>query len=307
MPLALFENGRQKGVRYHTADDDTKNARETTAGERRFCYTATRNEFDVMRREERHHLKDNALAGWVSAVRHTVQRRRRALVITGWIVVAAVVVTGGGYGWQQWRVARASELLAAAMTVVDAVVVAPPEAPTPAEDDAGDEVAPEAPEPFVQPPGSYPSAAVKLEEAVPKLLVAADAYPTLAQGIAARYQAAAALSTLGRTAEANAQYRQVMNLAGDALYGQMARLGLAETHLTDGAYADAIEILEAESSSADSELPLDAVLMRLGSAYRLAGQPSEARGAFDRIVDDFPASPYGPEARREIEELGAVQ
>ena len=260
-----------------------------------------------MRREERHHLKDNALAAWVLQVRSTVQRHRRALAVAGWIAAAALVVTGGGYGWQQWRVARASELLAVAMTVVDAAVVPPPEAPPPAADQEGEEATPEPPEPFVQPPGSYPSAALKLEEAVPKLLAAADAYPTLPQGIAARYQAASALSALGRTAEANAQYRQVAELAGDQVYGQMARLGLAETHLMDEAYADAIAILEAESGITDSDLPRDAVLMRLGRAYRLAGQPSEARVAFARIVDDFPASPYTPEARREIEELGAAR
>ena len=260
-----------------------------------------------MRREERHHLKDNALAAWVLQVQNTVRRQRRALVIAGWIVAAALVVTGGGYGWQQWRVARASELLAAAMTVVDAAVVPPPEAPAPAADEDGGEAAPEPPEPFVQPPGSYPSAAVKLEEAVPKLLAAADAYPTLPQGIAARYQAASALSGLGRTAEANAQYRQVMELGGDQVYGQMARLGLAETHLMDGAYSDAIAVLEAESRTPESDLPRDAVLMRLGRAYRLAGQAAEARGAFARIVEDFPVSPYAPEARREIEELGAAR
>ena len=257
-----------------------------------------------MRREERHHLKDNALAAWVAQVRNTLRRRRRALVVAGWIVAAALVVTGGGYGWQQWRAARASELLAAAMTVVDAAVVPPPEAPLPAEGEEGEEAPPEPPEPFVQPPGSYPSAAVKLEEAVPHLLAAADAYPTLPQGIAARYQAASALNSLGRTEEARAQYQQVVELAGAQVYGQMARLGLAETHLMDGAYADAIAVLEAASSAVDSDLPRDAVLMRLGRAHRLAGQPSEARVAFARVVDDFPVSPYGPEARREIEETG---
>ena len=260
-----------------------------------------------MRREERHHLKDNALAAWLLQVRAGARRRRRALVLAGWIAAAALVVTGGGYGWQQLRAARASELLAAAMTVVDAAVVPPPEVPAPTAGEDGEEVPPEPPEPFVQPPGSYPSAAIKLEEAVPRLLAVADAYPGLPQGIAARYQAAAALGSLGRTAEAQAQYRQVVELAAGQVYARMARLGLAETHLMDEAYADAIAILEAESSKTDSDLPLDAVLMGLGRAYRLAGQPSEAQAAFARVADEFPVSPYGPEARRAIEELGAAR
>lgn len=259
-----------------------------------------------MRRQERHHLKENALARWVSLLQDVARRRRRALVVTAWLIAAAAVATGGGYGWQQWRVARASELLATAMTVVDAAVVPPPEAPPPPADDEEEAGTAEPPEPFVQPAGSYPSAEAKLEDAVPQLLAAADAYPTLPQGIAARYQAAAALAALGRTSDANAQYRQVMEASGAGVYGQMARLGLAETHLTDGAYDEAIAILEAESTSLDSDLPRDAVLMRLGSAYRLAGRTSEARGTLDAILVDFPASPYGPEARRAVEELDAA-
>ena len=261
-----------------------------------------------MRRQERHHLKENALAQWVAGVRDTLRRRRRALIAAGCVAAVAVAAAVAAYAWQQWRGARASELLAAAMAVVDAAVVPPPEAPDAAGGDEDEEggVASGGAEPFVQPPGSYPSAAAKLEDAVPRLLAAADAYPTLPQGIAARYQAAAALSVLDRTAEANAQYRQVADLAGDQVYGRMARLGLAETHLKDGAYDDAIALLEAESNAAGSDLPQDAVLMRLGSAYRLAGRPDPARDAFRRIVDDFPISPYGPEARREVEALDAA-
>ena len=239
-----------------------------------------------MKRAERHHLKENPLATWLADLRDSARTGRRAA--TGIVVVLAVaVVAAGAFGWQQWRSARASELFAAAMAIVEA----------PAEPDGaagGGAVTPR-----------YPSETAKLETAVPRLLEAADAFPRLPQGIAARYQAAVALATLGRMAEAGAQYEQVMGLAGGGIYGRMARLGRAETHLHAGEYAQAIALLEEESAMADTDLPLDGVLMRLGEAYRLSGRVAEAVTAFQRLVDEFPVSGYRFDAERELDMLGS--
>ncbi len=58
----------------------------------------------------------------------------------------------------------------------------------------------------------------------------------------------------------------------------MALLGLAEAHLTAGRYQDAISLLEGQTGSLESTTPVDAVLMRLGRAYQLAGQSDDALG-----------------------------
>lgn len=211
-----------------------------------------------------------------------------------WVTVGAAAVVGLAIGgsllaWQQWRTSRASELLAAAMAVVEAPV---------ASADAGQSGS-------ATPAGSFPSQAAKLETAVPRLIEAADAYPSLPQGIAARYQAAVALGTLGRTGEAGDQYRRLIELAGDGIYGRMARLGRAEMHLQSGEHADAIALLEAESRTADAGFPVDAVLMRLGQAYLLADRPAEAVLAFERLADEFPVSGYRFDAERELDRLAA--
>ena len=239
-----------------------------------------------MKRTERHHLKENPLATWLADLRGSAWTGRRAA--TGIVIVLAVaVVAAGAFGWRQWRSARASELFAAAMAIVEA----------PAEPDgaAGGAATPR-----------YPTETAKLETAVPRLLEAADAFPRLPQGIAARYRAAVALASLGRMAEAGAQYEQVIGLAGEGIYGRMARLGRAETHLHAGEYAQAIALLEEETATADTDLPLDGVLMRLGEAYRLAGRPAEAVTAFQRLVDEFPVSGYRFDAERELDMLGTV-
>lgn len=249
-----------------------------------------------MKRSERHHLKENPLATFLAELSETNWVSTRA-VTGGAVVVGALVIAGAVFGWQQYRSSRASALLASAMAVVDAPVAA-----TDATDSAN---GPES-STVSGTPNEFPSIAAKLETAVPQLLEAAEAYPSLSQGIAARYQAAVALSVLGRTEEADTQYRQVIELDGDGTYARMARLGRAEALLATGDYDGAIALLaEASAASAtdDAGLPRDALLMRLGQMYALAGQTAEAASTFRQLIDEFPASGYRFEAQRELNTL----
>ena len=268
-----------------------------------------------MKRTERHHLKANPVAEVVARIREGLWARRPAAVTGVIIVLVTLVVAGGFFGWQQWRARGVSEVLAEALTIGQAPIIVPPP-PESAGDEAattdeagqvdaeqtGTEVVAEA-TPFVQPPGSYPSETARLEAVVPRLLAVADAYPSFESVITARYQAATGLAALGRMVEAQAQYQAVMAAAGDEIYGRMARLGLAEAHLVTGDYAAAIVLLKEETTTTDSMVPIDAVLMRLGRAHRLAGQNREAIAAFTRIVLEFPGSQYYPDAQEQAEAL----
>ena len=283
-----------------------------------------------MRREERHHLKENALAVVLTEARGWLAESGRPVVIGASIVLAALIVVGGYFSWTQVQERRAGELLAEAMSTLEAAVVSPPEDPVvtipePAVDDAEADEAPESdtndattdatdgptvddpppppPAEFVQPPGTFPSLDAKLEAALPELLAVADAYPSTQQGLTARYQAAAVFIALERPDEAATHYRQVMDLAGDALYGQMSRMGLAEALLLAGQPQEAIPLLERQTSTLESLIPIDAVLMRLGHAFELAGQPDDALAAFNRVVEEFPISMYFTDAQQEVETL----
>jgi predicted negative regulator of RcsB-dependent stress response len=75
---------------------------------------------------------------------------------------------------------------------------------------------------------------------LPKLLVAAEAYPRTSAGLSARYRAAATLVALGRDDEAAKRYQEVIDLAGADMYGRMARLGLAEVKVRQKQYEAAI-------------------------------------------------------------------
>jgi predicted negative regulator of RcsB-dependent stress response len=248
-----------------------------------------------MKRTERHHLKANPLAHTMTQLRERLQAARRSMQIGVAAVLGVALVVAGVFGWQRWTSARASERLADAFAILDAPVV-PPTSP-PAE--VSEAAAPAAP----PPPGSYPSVTAKLEAAVPKLLEVADAYPSNAQGITARYEAAAALSRLGKTEEANQQYQKIIDEAGDEIYGRTARLGLAESYIASKQYDRAIELLETESKETDGDMPLDAILMRLGQVYQFAGKQTEALATFTRLVEQFPASQYVAAAERELAAL----
>ena len=240
-----------------------------------------------MRREERHHLKENPLATGLAQFQYVLERHTRTIAAAVVLVLAGALGAGGYFWWQQGRIDRAGALLADALLVLDSEV---PAADLNADDAAGD--------------AGLASEAAKLEAAVERLLAVADAYPSLRPGITARYEAAVALVGLGRPDEAAGHYQQVIDTAAGQLHATMARLGLAETHVLRGDYDGAVELLRRETEAEESEVPVDAVLMRLGRAYELAGQDADALAAFTRVVEEFPFSVYSSEARRKTDALG---
>jgi TolA-binding protein len=242
-----------------------------------------------MKSIERHKLKENELARSVVAARDILATRQGDITR---IVVAAVVLIAivAGYTlWRQSRNAKADAALAAGLAVFEAPVV-PAAAP-----------APGSPIP-VQQAGTFQTEQAKLDAALPKLSAAADAYPNTDAGIAARYYAASALAALGRFAEAEQRYQEVVDRAGSRIYGRTARLGLADAQAAQKKYDSAIEIYRSLSTDTNSQIPIDGVLMALGRTYLQAGRSDEAARAFSRIVDEFPQSVYAADARRQREE-----
>ena len=279
-----------------------------------------------MKRSERRHLKENAVALAIGSLQGQLHEWGR-WVTTGLTLGLAGLVLFGSYSWWSGRTtAQAGTLLANALVLADAPVVAPPPpAAEPAEaapnnatgdtaepaeaapdDTTVDTAEPEMPAPieFVQPPGTYPTVEAKMSAALPKLLEAADAYPITRPGITARYRAAAALALLGRHDEAAEQYQQVIDGDATGVYGRMATLGLADVQIARGVYDEAIALLEQSSGAgAEANLPVDGVLMRLGHAYGLAGRSGDAQATFQRVIDEFPGSFYRANAEREFQAL----
>ena len=244
-----------------------------------------------MKSTERHRLKENEFAQSLARTREVLDARRREILPIAIAVIAIVVVVGGFLAWRASRDAKAQNLLASALVVAEAPVYAPPPP------------APGSPAP-VQPPGTYRTERERLEAALPRLQAAADAYPDSDAGLTARYRLAASLAELGRFAEAEQRYQEVVQKAGSgSIYKQTARLGVGEAQLAQGKGDAAMATFKELSSDTNSHLPVDGVLMQLGRAALIAGKKDEATRAFTRVVDEFPQSLYASEAKEKLAEI----
>jgi predicted negative regulator of RcsB-dependent stress response len=238
-----------------------------------------------MNRNERHHLKDNELAHFANAARVTVESRKNQLTS---VIIAIVVILAAAIGYTAWRgrvQARAGSLLAEAMAIQDARVGAP-DAPGSASGGP-----------------SYPTEKAKNEAALAKLKVVSDQYPSTEAGIFARFREGGIQMALGNAKEAAAAYQQVIDKSGDGIYGQMARLGLAEAQVRAGEFEQAIDTYKALAERKDGPLPVDGILVQLGRTYVEAGKASDAQQVFNRVVQEFPDSTFIADARRELDAL----
>jgi TolA-binding protein len=238
-----------------------------------------------MKRTERRHLKQNDLRNVTMQARNLMEEKSREVTM---IVVALAVVAAIGISYFVWRdrtESHAHALLAEAMTVDEARI--------------GPAAAPGTPNPGL----SFPTERERAQAALTKFKTAADAYPSTSAGIFARYKEAALYMALGTPASAASTYQEVINRAGSGIYGQMARLGLAEAQARAGQYDQALKEFTDLSQKKDGPLPIDGILMQLGRTYLAAGKPTEAQQTFTRLVDEYPESPFSGDARKELDNL----
>lgn len=238
-----------------------------------------------MKRTERHHLKENELAHLARGAQQLIetQSRQVTMILIGAAVVAVILI-----GYVTWRGSvnsRAQSLLAEA-TMIETARVGPPPAPgTPSQG------------------LSYPNEREKLQAALTKFKAVADQYPSTDAGQFARYREATTQMALGNAKEAQAAYQQVIDTSGNDLYGQMARLGQAQAQARSGQFDPAINTFRELSQRTDLSLPVDGILMQLGKTYLEAGKPAEAQTTFNKLVEEFPESPFSSDAKRELDTL----
>jgi TolA-binding protein len=248
-----------------------------------------------MKRQERHHLKENELAHSIESARDFMETRKRELGMGFIAVLVIAAIAIGAMAYRQRNQSRGSELLAEAMVALNARVV-------PAGVQSQGEDIPAAAS--LGATGSFATESAKLNAALPKLQAAADAYPDSPAGITARYHLAGALAALARHDEAIKQFDDVVRRAGSgSIYGRMARLGKADTQARAGQVDAAIATWKEMAASTSGEFPVDAILMELARAYAQKGDKEEARKTFSQLIDQHPNSPYTTEARTELENL----
>lgn len=238
-----------------------------------------------MKRTQRQHLKENEIEQLARQARELVETRRRetTALVTVLVVVGAAVL--GYFAWHEHVQSRAHDLLAQALAVQE-TRVGPPPAPGQ--------------------PSTGPYFATERERnqaALTKFKAAADAYPSTDAGLFARYQEAATWLALDGPQQAAAAYQQVIDKGGNGIYGQMARLGLAEAQARAGQFDQAINGFKELAQHKEGPLPVDGILMQLGRTYLDAGKRADAQQTFNRLVEEYPDSPFNADAKRELDQL----
>jgi TolA-binding protein len=221
-----------------------------------------------MKAKERHELKQNEFAEVAMRSLHWMEANRERAVTLG-VVVALIVVVAGGYAW--WRRTASNEaggLLGAAAAVAQAPIAPAPTVPG-----------------ATQQAGTYPTETARAEAALSAYEQVVEQFPSSDAALTARYTIGTLLLEIGRAAEAEVRFTEVEGAV-------------------QGKYDDAIALFTELSADRASQLPLDGILIQLARASAQAGRVDDARAAFRRIVDEFPASSYAAEARQELARLG---
>jgi tetratricopeptide (TPR) repeat protein len=237
-----------------------------------------------MKRAERQRLKQNDLGELTRQVQEVLAERQRDLAWIAGVVLVVGAAALGYWVWHQREQQGAQKLLADAMVVAEARI-GPPAAAT-----GGTGL-------------TFPTERERAQAALTKFKAAADAYPTSDAGLFARYQEASTQVVLGNPAEAAKAYQVVIDRAGDRLIGQTARLGLAAAHARGGQFDQAITTYKELAQRKDGGLPIDGILMELGRVYRDAGRAADAQQTFNRLIEEFPDSPFNADAKRELDAL----
>ncbi len=227
----------------------------------------------------------------VEGLEHGVDYARAHLKMIGMIIVGILAVAGavwGGWIWHEHRLLGANDALAAAIRVYDA----PIDAKAPKPDD------PEEP--------SFASADARRQKAE-------EAFTRLAQqeggsgaGATANLYLAAMAIEKGQAERARDLWQAYLK-SGEkkSMLAAAVELDLVRLERSQGKLDQAAQELRHMLEDPDRAAPQDAILYELGMTLQAQGKNDEARNNFQRIVDEFPRSPYRSDAQRLVAGGGA--
>jgi tetratricopeptide (TPR) repeat protein len=225
-----------------------------------------------MARIKRKELKRNELAETFGRTVDYVSHHRRGAVEAVGAAAAVLILAAGFVLFRGWRERQAGRDLSAALEILEAPLATDPAAAAAVR--------------------KFSTAADREREATKHLREAAAKGGTDA-GRAARVILAArsdkpaqALETLSKEAR-----------AARAEVAAAAEIDRARLLASEGKATEAIDRLKGAIADPQSEAPKDALLFALAETYEKAGSSTDARATYQRLVNDYPNSPYRSDAR----------
>jgi predicted negative regulator of RcsB-dependent stress response len=142
------------------------------------------------------------------------------------------------------------------------------------------------------------------EAAEPLLREVIERYGRTEQANAARLLLARIDLGRGKTEDARAALLQLAEKNRGTAVGRLATLDLIQLRVASGQAAEVAGELQAMVTAANPQLPRDAALYELGLLLLKEEKASEARTQLEKLVQEFPESPYKGPAQQRLSELG---
>jgi len=150
---------------------------------------------------------------------------------------------------------------------------------------------------------SFPTEAVRRARAKELLQKVRDDYGMSdAADVAGLYLAQIAAAE-GKLDEARKLWNDFVAEHGDSMLAGEARLNLIDLDRKQGKAEQVVKDLRAMLEKGDSPLPQDVVLNELGKTLEQLHRPQEAVQSYQRIVDEFPQSPFRQDAQQKVSTL----
>jgi tetratricopeptide (TPR) repeat protein len=220
-------------------------------------------------------LKRNDLAETMRGTVDYVSHHKRG-VTEGIVIFAGVVVLAGAFvAFRAFRENEAGRELSAGLAALDAPLAGQPAA-------AGA-------------PRTFSTAAERDREANDHLRKAAESKGTTAG------RAAGVILAVRDPKSADAADRLARAArSGRAEVAAAAELDEARLLAASGKTGEAIDRLKRAIESSDSAAPKDAMMFALAEIYEKSGAAADARATYQRLVSDYPNSPYRADARQKL-------
>ena len=189
------------------------------------------------------------------------------------------------YFWRNSRLQGANEALAQAVKVYQAPVTATGAKPN-------DPVAP-----------SFANEAARRAKAKELLGKVHDDYGSTAAGDVAGLYLAQIAAEEGRLDDARKGWQEFVNDHDDHMLAGEARLNLISLDRKQGKAQQVVQELQGMLEQNNAALPQDVVLYELAQTFEQLNRRQDAVQTYQRILDEFPQSPYGSDAQQKVTAL----
>jgi tetratricopeptide (TPR) repeat protein len=222
----------------------------------------------------RQDLKRNDLQETIDKTVGYVSGHRKGATEAAVILAAVALLAGGFYLYRTWSERSAGRSLSEALAILDTPLAS--EQPGAAK--------------------TFASAAERRAQADPLLRKAAS------HGSTPSGRAAQVILAANGADNANQEVDVFEKAARQARSesAAAAEIDAAKALAAQGKTTEAIDRLKRAIESPTTPAPKDALLFALGAIYEQSGAAADAKATYQRLITDYPNSPYRPDARQKV-------